>query len=582
MELRDYQIDLLRQVDAAFDAGDKAVMLQLATGAGKTAIAAAWAKRKRGVVLFICPTLSVIGQAPREFAKWDIPAIPIGTGYRDWKSAWLRPGMFDGTLQIVACTAISASNRFNKRQYRLESELRHVSAMIVDEAHHAPDSKTRMTSLISLMRRHNIPVLGLTATPWRLSKKQGFQATWDTLVKGKSWQDLRGKYLADVEMYTANSELIAGAGSYSGTDYREGDTTVYNTRNPLFTRGAFTFLDRLARGRKGNLRKTLMYAVGQQHAAALANIALEQGIKVGLLVSDNEVRQAMPDGVETDSQAVTEKLRAGEIELVINVNMVTEGYDCPDVECVICLRPTKSLALWKQICGRGSRISEGKDKLTMIDLTDNHRRLGDPLRDYNWTLAPRGESSDFAEAVLRVCQLRDGQSCGKFNFTAEQACSGCAGEQGTACDTCGKYRHWDHYGEHSTCTACRAARDLETRFDKILRKGERVKVLEIIPKVTHRNDRYYRLILKGNRVVNVFQFQRKIYRAIDRIYSAGEPDIRDTVYPPNVEVIVEQDGKWLKVSWLKEAGDVLRVDVPENPNFARSPLANAVNGQHAP
>lgn len=88
--------------------------------------------------------------------------------------------------------------------------------------------------------------------------------------------------------------------------------------------------------------------------------------------------------------------------------MVQEGYNLPDCECVIVLRPTLSLSMWCQMCGRGSRLTPNKRVLTLIDLTDNHVRLGDPMMEFDWSLEPRlSKEEEGLYSILDIATVRD-------------------------------------------------------------------------------------------------------------------------------------------------------------------------------
>ena len=510
MKLREYQRDMLRQIGNSFNGGCQSVMFQMTTGAGKTAIAAHWAS---GKTLFLCHSLSVIGQAPAEFAKWGVRAVPVGSGYRKWQDALATLQLRSG---IVASTAITAANNLD--------DLSRFAAVIVDEAHHAPDGKTRANRVITRARELGLPVLGMTATPWRMSKRQGFSQTWDTLILGPSWNDLRGKYLADIRMVRAEG-VIRGAGATSGLDYKEGATYQRNADVPIFTRGAIGMVPD---------KKTIMYAVGQRHAVNLARLAAKRGISAGILISDKSLLKDLQ--VETDPVEVNRRFRNGELQLIINVNMITEGYDLPDCECVIVLRPTKSLALWLQMCGRGSRLAAGKDKLTLIDLTDNHERLGDPLMERSWSLKPRSSDNALGEPVLRVCDNR-GRTCRNFIYAAAQTCPHCGAPQGAICAICGKWRHW-HRLEGNLCDRCQHERP------------RHVKV--IYPGWTRRGDRYYVLRLDDGSRANLFPWQRG-YALVDIEYRSKVPCAAGDVRPyRNIEVELQKKGRWqnVKAAWI--------------------------------
>ena len=551
-KLRSYQLDVLSQVEASFGRGDKSVVLTLATGAGKTGIAATWLSRFDGTSLFICPKLDVIAQAPNEFLKWGGNAVAVGSGYARWENVY--GGIF--ARKVIACTPQTAFNRLLKARRKDGKPLKKlwnpIQAIVVDEAHHAPAPLGRpkqVAEVIKAAKHLGIPVLGMTATLWRMSKREGFHPTWDSLVVGPDWEGLRGEWLADVDLVKSRHSII-GAGAVSGMDYREGETHKANRRNPIYTDGVFDYASQYGRNEDGSWKKTIIFAVGQKHALNLVKRAKERGIEVGLLVSSPEILDRAPRGVEIDRHRVNERLRSGELDMVINVNMVTEGYDLPDCECVICARPTLSVALWKQICGRGSRRSEGKGNLVLIDLTDNVERLGDPFRRYRWSLYARDDDSQIGPPVMRRCTPRSPSDCENYMFVSQRACPSCGAEQGQDCDTCGKYRLWDRYEDSKTrCDRCVAAMQEPLPEPPVQEGWLPVSQLRIAK--TRHGKHYVSCILADGRRANYFN-----PRAAQRLMQ-WDAKIKNGLWvlvkeqSKSIEVQCRENGRWLNVTVLR-------------------------------
>ena len=318
-------------------------------------------------------------------------------------------------------------------------------------------------------------------------------------------------------MIRHGSQFIHGSGATSGMDYKEGVTIARNARNPIFTKGAFDMLVQHAMLPNGTLRKTIMYSVGQKHALNLTKYARELDIPTGLLVSSKDVLDRAPRGIEINRHEVNRKFRSGEIRLVINVDMITEGYDLPDCQCVIILRPTKSLAKWLQMCGRGSRLSPGKEELLLIDLTDNHMRLGDPLMERTWSLEPRMNDDGLllGDPVLRFCTDEKGGSCNLMIHAGHHDCPNCQRAQGRDCDVCGKFRMWKAFSTSEGyvkwhCDLCRHEDEIPATLQvEMIYKGW-----------TKKGDLYYGLHLSDRTRANVFAFQRGPFMLIDRAYNS--------------------------------------------------------------
>lgn len=557
LELRDYQQDLYARTNAAFDHGGQAVMMQLCTGGGKTGIAAKWTRQFNGRILFIVHTTSVINQAPAEFAKWGVNAL-VARNKKQWASA-MRDGLFGSNL--IAATVPKAAN-----EIKAPRDMRDFAAVIVDEAHHAPDGKTQAAKLVTYARKHKIPVLGMTATPWRLSRKMGFSETWSDLVLGAEWGDLRGKYLAEVDLINP-LQGIRGAGAASGKDFAEGATYSANYRNPIFTGGALDYYVRYGQLPDGSFVKAIIYSVGQKHAVRLAKGLAAREIPAGILISDRDNLRGVPKVIETDRALVNERLHEGDIRVVVNVNIVSEGYDLPDCGLVMNLRPTMSVALWKQIMGRGSRLTPDKQRLTLIDLTDNTERLGGPFRRYNWSLFPRGDEDEAGDAVMRRCAPLDAPSCDHWLHTSVQECPKCGESQGTACEVCGKFRLWQDHDDSGVCVLCREAESISLRpqlWDLGVWSNPIYTVTKLNLRKTRRGTMYVACKLRDGRSVNCFNL-RNVARLRSLLSQRNSLDRWQEIEGYKVTVLLKEDRGWQNVDEVTiKRGDAAHDPLPKS------------------
>ena len=376
-------------------------MATLATGGGKTAVAARLSAAYRRV-LFLAPSRSVVNQAPKEFVKWGVLAANASDG--KWDS------VLNSNAKVVVASYSLASNRLKQR-----ASLNQFDLLIVDEAHHAADGKSVITRLVSDAHASGLNVLGLTATCWRLSRHEGFSRTWRQLLQFADWNKLQqAGYLADCDLhFLAPEEVIRGGKPGSHGEYTNSGILELNKRRPLFTQGAVDWWARAARNKTQNRwLSTICYAVGQTHAVNVARRFQAKGASVGLILSDKDYLKYAPAGIEKDTERAIKRLKKGELDVLVNVQMVTEGFDAPASECVLVLRPTMSVALWLQICGRGSRLKKGKISLLLLDATDNALRLRHPLYSRRWQLTPRGIKPNSASGRQRYCEPKNRRSCG--------------------------------------------------------------------------------------------------------------------------------------------------------------------------
>ena len=284
--------------------------------------------------------------------------------------------------------------------------------LVVDEAHHAAAG----TWARVILAWPGV-VLGLTATPWRLSKAEGFDHLFRILIQGPTKRDLisRGRLVESVVKQPRGRTLIEGRGTNAGGDYSI-EETMKQSDIVLVERG-IDWLIRWARviGRK---LRTIVYAINIQHAEALRAYAVTQGVRAAILTAKTpaaERRQVVAD------------FRSGKLWVVINVAILTEGFNVKGADAVLLLRPTASLALFLQMCGRPNRESPGKEIALVLDATDNVQRLGHPDRDQNWSLAPRGEGGG-GPPPTRCCP-----ECQTVQDPGRRYCSSCDTPFGVEC-----------------------------------------------------------------------------------------------------------------------------------------------------
>ena len=458
-DLRTYQRKMLAELRRALPSGP--IMATLATGGGKTAVAARLAAGYRRV-LFLAPTRSVVNQAPKEFRNWGVLAANASDG--KWDT------VLSSNAKVVVASYILAGNRLKQR-----SSLSQFDLLIVDEAHHAADGKSVITRLVHDANKSGLHVLGLTATCWRLSVHEGFSRTWRKLLQFEDWNALlRAEHLANCDLhFLAPEEVIRGGKPGSHGEYTNSGILELNKRRPLFTQGAVDWWASVARHKtQDRWLFTICYAVGQKHAVNVARRFKEKGACVGLILSDKDQLKRAPSGIERDTNRAIKLFRERKLDVLVNVQMVTEGFDAPASECVLVLRPTMSVALWLQICGRGSRrdCENGKTSLLLLDATDNALRLGHPLYPRRWQLTPRGIKPNSASGRQRYCEPKNRRSCGAQMTPAKRICPTCLERQGEACPVCGRFTLWKGYEESDSeiCPRCELARRL--KWQKLWRR----------------------------------------------------------------------------------------------------------------
>jgi DNA repair protein RadD len=362
------------------------------TGSGKTVLGAAailelLKKRKRLRVLWVAHRFELLDQAQRHLIEAGIPAEDVG----------LLTG--DKKRNVKARVLVAGIGMFQAR------DVPKVDLIVVDEAHRvAADSYQRLVNEFP-----EVPVLGLTATPLRLDGKP-MGATFDELLVVAGMTELiANKRIANPVTYGLPYEkakaLVAGIASQHG-DYATSQLGKVMMRGKLMG-DVVSETNRLAPG-----ERTLVFAVNREHGKELAARFRKAGRPTAYL--DGET----PAG---ERAGILARLESGEVEVVVNIDVLTEGFDCPAVKCIVLARPTKSLTRFLQYCGRASRNYHGKRPI-IVDNAGNCWRHGLPEQEREWSL--EGREKGTGEPAVRHCK-----ECGAMMPINATECPECGAAQ---------------------------------------------------------------------------------------------------------------------------------------------------------
>jgi DNA repair protein RadD len=336
-DLYPHQDTLLYQIDAAVDAGWYRIVAQAPTGSGKTKIAAYRLRRIQAAgkrAIFIVPALSLIDQTVEML--WAEGVRDVGVIQADHIfTNYARP------IQVASVQTLQ------RRQTPDADEI------IIDEVHKWFKLYPR---LLANPRFESVPIIGLSATPWR----RGLGKYFHKLIIGSTTKDLiDDRYLCRFRAFAPASPDLSGVSTVAG-DYHEGELGQAMNKTVLVADVVTTWLER-AQG-----RPTLCFAVDRAHAKNLQAKFLEAEVSAEYI----DCYTGAPE-----RNAIARRFHAGEVQVVCNVGCLTTGIDW-DVRCIILARPTKSEMLFVQMIGRGLRTADGKDDCLILDHSDNHIRLG--------------------------------------------------------------------------------------------------------------------------------------------------------------------------------------------------------------
>ena len=424
IKLRPYQLCLLRQVQIALSADTKArVMMQLPTGGGKTIIAGAllaeWLRDGRKAV-WLTHRKELAEQTCRMLTDTHISAMTDV----NWTPGTDAPAMSQGVIILMAQTV---GRRIEKKE--IWDKYGADDLMVIDEAHHAAAEGWERA-----MRQWPGRIVGMTATPWRLSKKEGFDHLFGDLLHGPQIYELQQNgWLCDAEIFLPppGERIIGGAIGHTG-DYTESGIELANQDHPdVMTAGALRFWQRHVDG-----RPTIAYAVSVDHAHNLSNVFNNAGVPAAVILGDSSRR---------DRDQAINNFIDGNVKVLINVIVATEGFDLPDASCIVIARPTKSLSLYLQMIGRGLRPKDDYRNCLILDLAANSEIHGLPEERREWSLKPRGTRSDGETPVIwcRECEM--------VSPAANRSCLNCGYIFGKDCGRCGKWRSWKHWKFENFC-----------------------------------------------------------------------------------------------------------------------------------
>ena len=341
-ELRPYQQQARDRIHAEWDAGHTRTLLVLPTGTGKTIVFASVAAdqvRAGDRVLILAHRGELLEQAADKLQRSTGLVSAVEKAESTCLDSWFR--VVVGSVQTLQRTA--RLERFPQDYF---------GTIIIDEAHHAiTDGYRRILDYFS-----GAKVLGVTATPDR-GDMRNLGEVFDSLAfEYKLTDAIKEGYLCKIMAQTIPLQLDITSVAMSGGDYAVGD--LGTALDP--------YLEQIAAemARRCKSRKTVVF---------LPLIKTSQ--KFRDLLNAKGFRAAEVNGQSEDRREVLADFDVGKYNVLCNSMLLTEGWDCPSVDCVVVLRPTKVRSLYSQMVGRGTRLSPGKTDLLLLDflwMTDKH------------------------------------------------------------------------------------------------------------------------------------------------------------------------------------------------------------------
>ena len=342
MELRPYQEEARTAIHTEWDEGRRRTLLVLPTGTGKTIVFAKITEdvvREGGRVLILAHRGELLDQAADKIKKSTGLNSAVEKAEDSCIGSWFR--VVVGSVQTM-CR--------EKRLAQFAPDF--FDAIIIDEAHHSlSDTYQRVLEHFSAAK-----VLGVTATPDRGDMKN-LGEYFDSLAFEYTLpRAIREGYLCKIQAQTIPLRLDISQVGTSAGDFKVGE--IGTALDP--------YLEQIAQEMK-------QYCQGRKTVVFLPLIATSQ--KFCQLLKNQGFRAAEVNGNSVDRSEILADFAAGKYDVLCNSMLLTEGWDCPSVDCIVVLRPTKVRSLYCQMVGRGTRIAPGKENLLLLDflwMTDRH------------------------------------------------------------------------------------------------------------------------------------------------------------------------------------------------------------------
>lgn len=335
LELRDYQKNLLKGLTDAMRQGFKRPCLVAPCGSGKTVLAAWMVQQSKGRILFLVHRKELLDQTIATFEKFNLPMD-----------------------NVEVASVFKVSRNLDKTKEPL--------IIVMDEGHHATcKTWTKITD-----RFPDAYVILLTATPCRMDGKP-LGIVSDTLVQGVTARELIEQgYLSEYDYYAPQIALDFSDVTVKYGDYVQSEVEA-KMDQPKIYGDVIKHYRQLADG-----KQAIVYCASLKHSRATVEAFNKEGIK-SVHIDGETPKQERTEAIEA--------FRKGEIRILSNMDLISEGFDVPSCDCCILLRPTRSLSLYIQQSMRCMRPAPGK-RAVILDFVGNAYRHGLPDEDREWSL----------------------------------------------------------------------------------------------------------------------------------------------------------------------------------------------------
>jgi superfamily II DNA or RNA helicase len=373
ISLRDYQQEAKAKIFGQWDCVDN-ILYQMPTGTGKTRLftsiirdisLASLKANKQCHILIIAHRTELIEQISTNLNKYRIPhGIIAGSAFKNLRNLLLP-------VQVASIQTITHPSNIEIVQ-AFKADF-----IIIDEAHHSiAKSYAKLWNYFPSSKK-----LGVTATPWRMDGS-GFCNMYNTFIPSMSIKEFLAKgWLAPYDYYSVSSnsdiyQTVNAITEYgSDGDYKvqalENAVDIGNIRAQLL-KSYFTY----TKNKKG-----IIYSISRTHSKHICQQYRDAGLRIADIDSDTP---------QSQRKHLVNAFINGDLDIIVNVDIFSEGFDCPDIDFIQLARPTRSLVKYIQQIGRGLR-KNGNNKCIILDNVGLYNQFGLPDDDRPWEQYFQGE-----------------------------------------------------------------------------------------------------------------------------------------------------------------------------------------------
>ncbi|WP_350549525.1 DEAD/DEAH box helicase [Pseudoalteromonas sp. 120-MNA-CIBAN-0494] len=370
--LRPYQIEAVERTVLHFRKTNDPAVIVLPTGAGKSLVIAELARIAKQKILVLAHVKELVEQNSQKYKSFGLEASIFSAGLKE-KSL---------NHQVTFASVQSLSRNLDQLN-------EHYSLLIIDECHRVNgDKKSQYGKVINALQAHNpqLKVLGLTATPYRLGMGWIYHHHYHGFVRGNKDSPFKScifelplRYMIKHNYLTPPNEVDAAISHYDFSALTSDAFGRYTNEDMN------ALLKNSARATQAILQQVMQYSESRQGIMIFAATVMHAEEILSYLPHQQSAL-ITGDTPNSERDKIIKQFKAKQLKYLVNISVLTTGFDAPHVDFIAILRPTESVSLYQQIVGRGLRLAESKTDCLVIDYAGNgfdlfHPEVGDKKGD---------------------------------------------------------------------------------------------------------------------------------------------------------------------------------------------------------